>query len=607
VRLLTMTGVGGTGKTRLAQAVARRMLRDFSDGVFFVELAAINDPQLVASTIAQPLGVREAGGKPLVDVLKDYLRGKRMLLVVDNFEQVLAAAPLVAELLAASPHTKILITSRALLHLSVEREFIVPPLAAPSQDLFGTDPPATAGGSDLSGDWQKYEAVRLFVERARSVKPSFALTDENARSVAQICARLDGLPLAIELAAARVKILSPPAILSKLENRLKLLTGGARDLPARQQTMRGAVEWSYDLLTDDEKRLFRRLAVFAGGFTLEAAEEMSVPPAVAGGFSSAIDPPATAGGTDLLTLDLITSLIDKSLLVSKEQANGEYRFRMLEVVREYALESLAAMGEVEAMRRRHAAYFLALGEAAEPHLQAAQSAEWLNRLEEEHDNLRAALQWSLENDTKTAARLAAAIWTLWNLHTHLTEGRRWLKAALESGSLDAPAAVRFKLLDGLGRLARHQGDYATARKAHEEGLAVGRAAGDKRQIALSSRGLGAVAYRQSDFTAAREFFQEGLVISRELNDKSEIAYALNFLGDLAWAEGDDARARLLLEESLAIFRQLGNKETVSANLNSLGAVAHREGDYKAARSHFAEALATARELGDKSANKSASS
>lgn len=588
VRLLTMTGVGGTGKTTLAQAVAGAMLTSFADGIFLIELAAITDAELVAPSIARSLGVKEMGGKPILEILGDYLREREMLLVVDNFEHVALAAPLLTELLRASPRLKILVTSRTLLHLSMEREYAVPPLAVPS-DKHSID------------ELIEYAAVALFIERARAAKPNFTLTDENANSVMEICARLDGLPLAIELAAARVKILSPPQILAKLENRLQLLTGGARDLPARQQTMRGAVEWSYDLLTEDEKRLFRRLAVFAGGFTLEAAEAVYADCGLQNADcemeedKSAVRHPHSA----IDVLDLITSLVDKNLLVSKERADGDVRFRMLEVVGEYALDALEGSNEAEAMRRSHAAYFLALGEEAEPHLQASQSAEWFNRLEEEHDNLRAALWWSLERDAEAAARLAAAIRILWIYHSHLTEGRVWLKAALERSSLDAPSAVRFKLLYALGQLAQNQGDYKAARKAFEEALAAGRAAGDKRHIAVSSRALGGVAKGQGDFTAARKFIEEALAISRELNDNFVMGTVLNSLGDLALIEGETAAARPLFEESLAIVRQLGNKHGVSVNLICLGAVAYGEGDDKAARSHYTEALAAAQELGQK--------
>lgn len=345
-------------------------------------------------------------------------------------------------------------------HLSAEREFVVSPLAVPLEN-------STSSVEDL----QKFGAVKLFVERARSARPNFALIEENARSVAEICTQLDGLPLAIELAAARVKILSAQTIRAKLGNRLKLLTGGARDLPARQQTMRGAVEWSYELLTEEEKRLFRQLAVFAGGFTLEAAE------AICDSMST----------EDIEVLDLITSLVDKSLLVSKVQTNRESRFRMLGVIREYAGEALEASGDAEEMRHRHAAYFLVLGEA-EPHLDSAKAAEWLNRLEEEHDNLRAALRWSLVEDPEKAARLAAGLQNFWILRGHLTEGREWSEEALKPGN-KVPASVRRKVLTGAGKMAQFQGDHERARKLYEEGLAEARAVRDLRQMAPIGQGL----------------------------------------------------------------------------------------------------------------------
>lgn len=573
VRLLTLTGVGGTGKTTLAQAIAREMLRDFKDGVFFIELAAVTNPELVASTIAQTLGVKETGGKPILEVLKEFLHEKQMLLVADNFEQILSAAPGLAELVKSAPELKILVTSRARLHLNAACEFVVPPLTVPES------------AAQISLDeLAENESVRLFIERARAVNPNFSLSEENANSVAEICLRLDGLPLAIELAAARVRIIPPKSILEKLENRLKLLTGGARDLPARQQTVRGTVEWSYELLDEDEKRLFRRLAVFAGGFRFYAAE------AVCGDFESSKD--------EINVLDGITSLVDKSLVIQKEQADGEPRFQMLEVVREYALESLEASGGADAIRRSHAAYFLALVEEAEPILQGAESIKWLDHLEEEHDNLRAALQWSLENDVEMAARLAAALRFFWIFHTHLTEGRKWMKKALEK-SHHSPASVRAKLLNGLGVAARSQGNYETARAMHKESLVYGRAASANQEITLSLRGLGALAVRQEDFTQAKYYLEKTLAISRKLNNETEIAHTLSWLGNLRRAECDNVSARPLFAESLAIFRKLNNKEAISSNLKELGVVDFEEGNYDTARSYFTEGLDIVQQLQDK--------
>jgi predicted ATPase/serine/threonine protein kinase len=585
-RLLTLTGVGGTGKTTLALAVARELSTEFADGVFLVELAAITSPELVASTIAQPLCVKEAGGKSVVEILKEHLRVREVLLVIDNFEQVNSAAPLLAELLAAAPRLKVMVTSRAPLHLSTEREYAVLPLAVP-EDF------ATASSDELS----RYEAVRLFVERAQMVKPRFALTNDNAQSVAEICTRLDGLPLAIELAAARVRVLSPQAILTKLEHRLRLLTGGARDLPARQQTMRGAVEWSYELLTEDEKRLFRRLAVFAGGFRFEAAESVMGALSSADGNRIVSDEHAKAGDRQLTIdiLDGITSLVDKSLLAQKEQADGEPRFRMLEVVREYALDALEAAGESETMRRSHAAYFLALGEEAEPHLRGAQSVEWLNRLEEEHDNVRVALQWTLENDADSGLRLAGAISLFWNTHSHYIEGRKWLEQAL-ARSVRASASARAKALNGAGQLAQRQGDYQAARNFYVQSLHIGKETGDKRQIAVSCNGLGLMSYLLGHNIAAHSFLENSLPIGRELGDKALLSITLITLGELTRIEGNYVVARSFYEEALALAREIGHKEKVSVSLLNLGAVSYQVGDFAAAHSSYMKALAIAQEL-----------
>ncbi len=572
IRLVTLTGIGGTGKTRLAHAVAETMVPEFEDGVFMIELSSVSLPELLPDSIAQPLGVKDAGGRPVIDILKDHLSDKRMLLVLDNFEQIVDAAAVIAELLVAADGLKVLVTSRFLLHITAEREFVVPPLSPPSGELLSSFETI-----------RQNDAVQLFAERAQAVDPEFKLTEENGRSVAEICGRLEGLPLAIELAAARTRILSPAAIMTKLDSRLRFLTGGARDLPERQRTMHGAIDWTYELLDEIEKGVFRRLSVFSGSFTVEAAE------AVNGWLSS---------DGYVAVVDAVTSLLDKSLLIRVVGQGDERRFGMLEVVREYACEALRSAGEDEAAMRAHAEYFVSLGERAEPFLQAAQSAEWLDRLEDEHDNLRAAMQWSLHGDPAIAVRIAVSVRNFWLLHSHLSEGYKWLKAALEHGG-DPPAALRFKLMNGLGLAARFRGDYETARKAYLDGLAAGKEAGDKQGVALSSRGLGLVAMQQGDTAAAREFFESGLAISRELEDKFGVAISLSFLGDLARTEKDFKRARPLFEESLALFRELDNKSAVSDALNNLAAACFGDGDLMRSKQHFAEAANFAFDLGNK--------
>ena len=582
VCLLTMTGIGGVGKTRLAQAVAREMLAEFPDGVFFIEFAAIRSEELVASTIAQSLGVKEAGGKPILEILKDYLKMKQILIVIDNFEQIIDAAPTIAELLSIAHKLKILITSRMLLHLSKEREFIVSPLAVPTEFL----------QISLEEFW-KYEAIKLFMARAQNAKPSFSLTEENAPCIAEICLRLDGLPLAIELAAARIKILSPFAILAKLENSLKLLIGGARDLPTRQQTMRGAIEWSYELLNKAEKTLFCRLSVFIGGFTIDAAETV-----VNNSNPSLFSLDGEQNQTDGLDIDIlegITSLVDKNLLSSKEMRDGEPRFRMLEVVREYALESLEKSGEASMVLDSHAAYFLALGEEAEQYLTGEKAVEWLNHLEAEHDNLRAVLDWTFQHNAEKAAHLTAAIQYFWFLHGHLTEGQRYSEAALELSVNNS--LVRWKLLNTAGRMARQKGDYHKAQEFYEKSLKIAGEIGEKRQIALSNWGIGATAYLLNNHPAAREFLEKSLVIGRELDDKKVLAVVVSALGELARTEENYAKAQPFYQEALTLSKQVGNKEGIAVNLNNLGAVAYYQEDFKATHSFYAEALATALELG----------
>ncbi len=434
VRLVTVTGPGGTGKTRLALEVAAGALGQYPDGVCFVDLSALTDPTLVVPTIAATLGVREVVGQPLLQTLSQVVRPKRMLLLLDNCEQVLAAAPDVAALLATSPRLAVLATSRASLRIRGEHEVPLLPLPVPAADRL---PPLEA--------LAQVPAVALFVDLASASRPDFALTAENATAVAAICQRLDGLPLAIELAAARVKVLPPAALLARLEQRLPLLTGGGRDLPARQRTMRDAIAWSYDLLAPEEQALFRHLAVFAGGFTLAAAEAVAAP-----------------DGT-LPVLEGVVALVEQSLLRQMPGTDDEPRYQMLETVREFALEQLAASGDEAALREVHAAYFLALSEQARPHLAGAQQRTWLRRLEVEHPNLRAALEaLDASREHETQLRLAANLWHFWSIHAHFAEGRVHLERALVHAV--TPTTDRAEALLGAGGLAFGQGDCRHCRR-----------------------------------------------------------------------------------------------------------------------------------------------
>ncbi|MBI3973469.1 MAG: adenylate/guanylate cyclase domain-containing protein [Chloroflexi bacterium] len=514
VRLLTLTGPGGTGKTRLALQVAADIIDDFDFGVFFVGLAPVVEPDLALPTIAQVLAIREAAGQPLRERLTDHLRDKPLLLVLDNFEHVLGAAPDVASLLAACPQLKVLVTSRAVLRLYGEHEFRVPPLQLP-------DPKRRPPVERLA----QCEAVRLFVERAQAVKADFALTEENAPAVTEICQRLDGLPLAIELAAARIRLLTPPAILARLERRLPLLTGGARDLPVRQQTLRGAIAWSYDLLDPGQKALFRRLSVFVGGCTLEAAAVVCDMP----------------GGPDLELLDGLESLVAKSLLRQEEVAGREPRFQMLETIREYALERLAESGEEDALRRRHADFFLTLAAAAESAMAGPQQADWLDRLETEHDNLRPALRWSVETrEAGRGLRLGAILCRFWLVRGHLTEGRQRLGDVLAA----VPSAA----------LSLHEQSLALQQEAGDrwgiieclEGLA--RVAGAQGQLEWGARLLGAA-------EALREAIGAPLPPADRADYDRDVAVVRAGLGEAtfatAWAEG---RA-MSLEQAVAYALQ----------------------------------------------------
>jgi predicted ATPase/tRNA A-37 threonylcarbamoyl transferase component Bud32 len=566
VRLLTLTGIGGTGKTSLARHVARELLPEYADGAVLVDLATLTDPELVAYTLAQTLGIKEAGGGTIGAALKEFLRERRMLLVFDNFEQVVAAASLVAELLSSAPHVKALVTSRAPLHLRAEHEYGVPPLELPSL----SDPARRMPLEEL----ERCAAVALFVERARAVRPGFALTRENASAVAEICTRLDGLPLALELAAARVKLLQPQAILARLENRLKLLTGGARDLPSRQQTMRGAISWSYELLDEAEKALLRRLSIFAGGCTFEAAEAIC----------------DVDGDLGIDVLDGLTSLVDKSLLTQREQGDEEPRFRMLELVREFARESLDESGEAELMATRFEGLFLAMAEAAEVEPGMVYSPGWTARFEREHDNLRAALAHAIKASPDNALRLAGALSRFWLNRGYLLEGRRWCERALAASRTAAPTPAKAWVLLGAAEMIWRLGDVETACAFFEEGLGIGREVDDKGLIAYATSGLGIVQALLGNTAECRVYLEESLALARQVGNGHLAAKVLNNLGELERTVGDMDRARRMYEEALAVVTPYPDERLNSIASFNLGTLALDAGDCSTARRYFRKSL-----------------
>jgi predicted ATPase/class 3 adenylate cyclase len=566
VRLLTLTGPGGTGKTRVGLQAVAEIIEEYEDGAFFAALATIDDPTLVAPTIARALSVAETGEKPPEETLKEYLREKELLLLLDNFEQVMEATPLLEGLLGAAPGLKVLATSRASLRVYGEHEFPVPPLELP-------DPRRLPPSERLT----QYEAVRLFVERARAVKPDFFVTNENAPEVAEICARLDGLPLAIELASARIRLLTPKAMLSRLGSRLKLLTGGARNLPERQRTLRGAIEWSYGLLDPEEQTLFARLSVFAGGRTLEAIETVCDPEGELGAF------------------DRLDSLLEKSLLRQEEGPEGEPRFVMLETIHEFAREKLEESGAAT-LKRAHAEYFLALSEEAEPELTGGpDQVTWFERLEAEHDNIRAALSWSLEvGDIQLTLQMAGALNDFWLYRGHLSEGMRWLEPALRRSSA-VPPSVRAKALKAAGAILNYQGDDEQSESFLEESVALYKVSDDKWGLARAYNSLGHTAADRGEWEQAEILYGEALNLDRELGRPS---HSLNNLGWAALCREDYERAAEVLREALVWARRAEDKGSVAAVNANLGWVALGRGEHPQAAALFAEALTLFRDLED---------
>jgi predicted ATPase/DNA-binding SARP family transcriptional activator len=559
--ILTLTGPGGTGKTRLALQAAADSLGRFPSGTFLVALASVSDPEHVVPTIAHVLGLRVPRGSGLVQALEEYLAERKLLLVLDNVEHVIASAPAVAKLAAASPGLKVLASSREPLHVSGERVFPVPPLELPKAD----------------GEWDALvanEAVALFVERAQAIRPDFELTEANAPAVAAICRTLDGLPLAIELAAARIVLFPPAALLARLDERLEVLTGGARDRPARHQTLRATLDWSFDLLGEQRRKLFARLAVFAGGWTLEAAE-------------------AVCGG-DIDVLDGLASLIDKSL-VRLEGTEEEPRFAMLETIREHAREKLHRAGDESALRSRQLSWYLAFAEKAEPELRGPEQKAWLDRLHAELDNFRAAFEWGQLHDPEACLRLGSALLEFWIVRADWSEGREWLEHALSLPG-DVDPAARMKALHAAGELADVLSDYPGATRHFEQSLAIARELGDRRGVADALVGLAHEADRVGRHAAARPLWEEAVAISHRLGDEPSLARSL---GGIAWLEQDYRKARVLWEETLALRRKLGNRENVAWAVLQVGFSAQSAGDYDAAREAYEECLAIGEELGYK--------
>ncbi len=574
VRLLTLTGPGGVGKTRLGLQIAANMQDVFPDGVCFVSLAAINDPEMVIPTIAQTVDLTETSIQPLFQLLKRSLQAKQALFLLDNFEQVVAAAPLLADVLAACPNLKLLVTSRTRLHIRGEQEYIVPPLDLPDLNL-----PLT------TSSLMQYSATALFLQCAQTSKADFQITEIHAETIAKICVRLDGLPLAIELAATRLKLLPPQILLTRLEHQLYELKGGAKDAPARQQTLWHTMAWSYDLLTKEEQRVFRWLSIFVAGCSLEAAQTVCNHPS----FSQ--------------LESIIASLLDQSLLLQRVQENGEPRLSMLETIREFGLERLAAQGEKKQAQNAHTVYYLSLVETAAPKLTGNEEGIWLQLLDREQENLRAAMNWSLEQGNeaaKTALRFGGALWRFWWARGHLSEGRYFLSKALISGE-QGEAAVRAKAYNGAAMLAFYQDDYAQAHIFCDQSLALFRDLEDRQGTATILTLLGQIAAWKSEYTEARTLVEEALALFRAVDDRWGIASALSTLASVTITQGEYTKAYSLAEEGLAIFQVLDDKWGIAFALHHLARCLFLQGDETISRKFAEESLALCKELGDKGA------
>ncbi len=572
VGVVTLTGPGGVGKTRVAIQVASDLAPQFSDGAAFVSLALLTTPELVVQTLAQALHVSEIAGQDLSDSLLDYFRPKQLLLVLDNAEQIISAAPLATQALESAPRLKVLVTSREALRLIPERVVPIQPLPLPD----------TGHLPDIE-TLAHTPSVALFLERARAVNPSFALTTGNAAAIIEICRRLDGLPLALELAAARLSVFGPDALLARMERSLSLLTQGARDLPLRQQTLRNTLAWSYDLLSEREQQVFRQIAVFVGSFSLEAVEFVC----------------ANEQHDENEVMERVTELVEKSLLEQADVGGAVPRFRMLDTIREYALEQLAASGEQEAVKRRHFDYYLQLAESAEPHLLRPERDVWLERLDRTHDNVRTALTWSSEHGAvEIGLRLAGALTWYWYLRGNLQEGRTFLERLLaQSGQTDSNFA-RGKALYGLSLLTQTQGEFERADQEAEESVSLFRGLADLYWLALALARLGDIQVSQGKLEAARSSLEESRRLFEQQHLPSMEAFVLRYLGQAALASHNEMEAKTLLQQSLALFQQERDILGEGLTLGALGAVALAQGDIATAQSRVNESLPLMRAAGD---------
>lgn len=570
IRLITLTGPGGIGKSRLALQVATSLKNTFVDGITFVPLASTTDPRRVPSAIAESLGVQERRGHSLAEAVRQFLVNRRQLLLVDNFEHLLPAASHITDLLLACPRLKILVTSRARLRLGGEHLFAVPPLSLPDSDIAMS--PAVLLQS---------EAAALFVYHARAVNPAFSLTPDNVPAIAALCQRLDGLPLAVELAAAKSRTLTPDALLPRLTQRLRLLTTDRQDVPGRLRAMRPAIDWSYDLLATRDQTLFRQVSVFSGGFTLEAAIAVA------------------NGDDDASIVDGIESLLDNSLLRHETQQDGEIRFSMLETIRAYGLEALDRAGETVRIRGLHADWCVSLAERSPLALMGSGDGREYDRLDREHNNLRAALSWTLERgETETSLRIANAIWSFWHHRGHLTEGSDWLDRAL-AAAVDIAPEVRVRALLGRAFLAYAQGDLQLSNIYAEESLDIYRSIDKPVGIGFSLLCLGLVAESRDQDEESIRLLNEALGLFREQRHHFFVAHLLMTIGRLAYKQGDRRDAAECYEEALALQRDLGNRMSMALTLDALGELAHVQGDQALALSRYRESLSLWQELDHK--------